>query len=136
MAADFLEEAGQQTEKQVISLYDQVARPAERLREARAQAGRRAAARSSLSVYFANVSSWSARAQDYIANRVDAGVVVLVETHVRAGMLDGELSRFDQWGFKASGRAAIGTSLLGSSGGVFTAVRKGLATHSLGPWTS
>ena len=44
--------------KQLIALYDQVVRPAERLREARALTRSRAPTRSSLSVYFANVSSW------------------------------------------------------------------------------
>ena len=74
------------------------------------------------------------RAQDYIANRFDAGVIALVETHVKAGMVEGELGRCDQWGYKASGRAAISTSQLGSSGGAFAAVRKGLATYILGPF--
>ena len=82
---------------------------------------------------FANVSSWSFRAQSYVERKVDADILGFVETHVGAAGLGQELNRFQKWGFRCSDRAAISTSASGFSGGCFTAVSKKLASYSLGP---
>ena len=123
--------------RRVLSLYDLVAKPADRLRAARARARVRPAAKG-LQLYFANVTYWSDKAQQYLEHAVEADALLAVETHVRGAELKKGLNRMEHWGFKASGREAAltGRSEAGACGGIFAAVAKGLASFGMGPLDS
>ena len=74
-------EAGDE-EKRTISLFRALGldAPAAGLKKARAKAASRPVAKKGLEVYYANVSSWSPKAQGYVEHRVDADVLAFVET--------------------------------------------------------
>ena len=87
-----------------------------------------------LRLYFANVSSWSLKAQEYYRHAVQADVLMAVETHLSPARHRTSLRQLDRDGFRVSGRAAIptGKSVAGTTGGVFTAINKSARVVLLG----
>ena len=92
--------------------------------------------RNGFSVYYANVTAWSEKAQSYAEHEVQCDALAFVETHLPEKEYmtwKGRMTK--RWGLRVSGRAAVPTlrSELGTSGGCLMAVSKALASYSLGP---
>ena len=99
------------------------------------QAAKKAKVYQPIQMYFANVTSWSGTAREYIEHKIEADVICIIESHCSQKALQLCRRQFDRRGFRASGRPALatGTSERGTSRGCITAVSKRLASHSLGP---
>ena len=123
------------TARTIISLEDGVHGPAGQLEAARARARARQPRVHGVSLYFANVSSWSMKAQEYVRHQVDEDAVALVETHLTGKNHDEWKSRVRKWGYRCSGQPALRTyrSDGGTSGGSLVAVSRSLASYGMGP---
>jgi hypothetical protein len=105
------------------------------LRAAREQAARRKLRSQGLEIYFANITSWSAKAASYLEHEVSADCLAVVETHLRGKSFVQAKNRMCRWGFRVSGREALAStkSSAGTSGGCMVGIAKGLASYTLGP---
>ena len=127
------------TEKPKISLYHGLAavwmRQAHDARRTAAAEPRRPTR--SLCMYYANVSSWSPKAREYVEQKVqaDCDVMAFVETHLRGRDLIDWKNRIRKWGHRVSDAEAMRTdrSEKGTSGGCLVATSSSLASYGLGP---
>jgi hypothetical protein len=87
-----------------ISLFAAVGGAAHWLRVARERAIRNQPAKGCLSIYFANVTSWSQTARSYIEYEVRSDVMAFVETHLRGRDFTRWQNRVTKWGYRVSGR--------------------------------
>jgi hypothetical protein len=118
-----------------ISIFEAVNDAKFWLRVARERAARRGAIQRGFEIYFANISSWSAKATSYLEYSVQTDCLAVVETHLRGPHFVQGKNKTARWGYRTSGREALptGKSRLGTSGGCMLGISRAYASYSLGP---
>ena len=114
-----------------ISLDECIPDPAIRLAARREDARRRMPAKKGFTLYYGNVSSWSAKAQEYAEHEIKDDGMIFIETHLKAKETLMWKHRIGKWGFRTSARAALlsSRSEVGSSGGSIIAMSKAIASQ-------